>query len=137
MIVFFKTASEMYDFFMSEQYTKLRHKTSLLNETHSADDRDNKIKRASNRGNITFMTNSFGRGTDFAIFDDSVKKLGGLHVIQTFLSVDASEEVQIQGRTARQGEKGSYNLMIREDELESINLKAENIRLDRLEWEIA
>jgi len=58
------------------------------------------------------MTNSFGRGTDFILFDKSVSKLGGLHVIQTFLSIDASEEVQIQGRTARQGEKGSYKLII-------------------------
>lgn len=37
------------------------------------------------------MTNSFGRGTDFVLFDNTVSKLGGLHVIQTFLSVDASE----------------------------------------------
>ena len=47
------------------------------------------------------MRNEFGRGTDFVIFDQSVKRLGGLHVIQTFLSVENSEEVQIQGRTAR------------------------------------
>ena len=63
------------------------------------------------------MTNGFGRGTDFVVFDQSVKKLGGLHVIQTFLSVDHSEEVQIQGRTARQGEEGSYQLIIKENEL--------------------
>ena len=126
----------MYDFFMSPEYTNFRFKTSLLNETHSSEDRDSKIRRASNKGNISFMTNSFGRGTDFAIFDDSVKKLGGLHVIQTFLSVDASEEVQIQGRTARQGEKGSYKLMIRENELELVQLKPENTNVARLEDEI-
>ena len=115
----------------------MNHKTSLLNETHSTDDRDNKIKKASNRKNITFMTSSFGRGTDFVIYDDSVKKLGGLHVIQTFLSVDASEEVQIQGRTARQGEKGSYKLMIRESELELVKLKAESLNMKKIEEEIA
>ena len=122
----------MYDFFMLDEYKNLRIKTSLLNETHSTEDRDSKIKKASNKGNISFMTNSFGRGTDFAIFDDSVKKLGGLHVVQTFLSVDSSEEVQIQGRTARQGEKGSYKLMIRENELELVQLKAENINVVQL-----
>ena len=83
------------------------------------------------------MTSSFGRGTDFVIYDDSVKKLGGLHVIQTFLSVDASEEVQIQGRTARQGEKGSYKLMIRESELELVKLKAESLNMKKIEEEIA
>ncbi len=38
------------------------------------------------------MTNSFGRGTDFKIFDETLFKIGdgGLHVIQTFLSVDLS-----------------------------------------------
>ena len=60
------------------------------------------------------MTNSFGRGTDFKVTDKSIFEIGqgGLHVIQTFLSVDKSEEVQIQGRTARQGDPGSFSLII-------------------------
>lgn len=36
------------------------------------------------------MTRSFGRGTDFIAFDESIFKIqdhGGLHVIQTFLSL--------------------------------------------------
>jgi hypothetical protein len=42
----------------------------------------------------------------------------GLHVIQTFLSVDdESEETQIKGRTARQNCKGSYDCIISEGEL--------------------
>lgn len=35
------------------------------------------------------MTKSFGRGTDFIVFDESIYKIGdhgGLHVIQTFIS---------------------------------------------------
>lgn len=39
------------------------------------------------------MTKSFGRGTDFIVFDESIFKLGvngGLHVIQTFLSSENS-----------------------------------------------
>lgn len=104
-----------------------------MNETHSADDRNLKIKKAANKYNITLMTNSFGRGTDFILFDKTIAKMGGLHVIQTFLSVDASEEIQIQGRTARQGEKGSYKLIITSEELELLNLKGSklnNIQLD-------
>ena len=34
------------------------------------------------------MTNSFGRGTDFKIWDKDVIELGGMHVIQTFISLD-------------------------------------------------
>ena len=58
------------------------------------------------------MTSSFGRGTDFSSLNEG-DDYEGMHVIQAFLSVDHSEEVQIQGRTARQGAKGSYKLMIR------------------------
>jgi preprotein translocase subunit SecA len=54
------------------------------------------------------MTSSFGRGTDFMLYDDEINEAGGLHVIQCFLSLWESEEVQIKGRTARQSNKGSY-----------------------------
>jgi preprotein translocase subunit SecA len=66
------------------------------------------------------MTKSFGRGTDFIVFDESILSLGGhggLHVIQTFLSVEISEEIQIQGRTARQGDPGTYILIIKNTDL--------------------
>lgn len=48
------------------------------------------------------MDRNFGRGTDFICLDPDVNDAGGVVVIQTFLSEDLSEEVQIQGRTARQ-----------------------------------
>ena len=38
---------------------------------------------------------------------------------QTFLSEELSEEIQIQGRTARQGKRGTYQLVLLEPELES------------------
>jgi hypothetical protein len=34
------------------------------------------------------MTSSFGRGTDFIILSENIKKNGGLHVIQVFLTSD-------------------------------------------------
>ena len=45
-----------------------------------------------------------------------------MHVVQTFLSVELSEEVQIQGRTARQGKPGSYSLILLEDDLEPLGI---------------
>ena len=38
---------------------------------------------------------------------------------QTFLSEELSEEIQIQGRTARQGKQGSFQLVLLESDLES------------------
>jgi Mg-chelatase subunit ChlD len=43
---------------------------------------------------------------------------GGVHVIQTFFSVEKAEEVQIKGRTARQGKKGSYSVVLLKEEVE-------------------
>jgi preprotein translocase subunit SecA len=60
------------------------------------------------------MSSSFGRGTDFVIRNDKIKEKGGLHIIQAFLSLDESEEVQIKGRTARQNGQGSYDCVIEE-----------------------
>ena len=50
--------------------------------------------------------------------DETVQKNGGVHVIQAFFSDDPSEEIQIQGRTARQGKRGSYQLILLESDLE-------------------
>jgi preprotein translocase subunit SecA len=58
------------------------------------------------------MSRAFGRGTDFVILDENMKAKGGIHVIQTFLSLEESEEVQIKGRTARQDCNGSYDCII-------------------------
>ncbi len=50
------------------------------------------------------MTSSFGRGTDFVLFNKNIKDNGGLHIIQAFLTLDEAEEIQIKGRTARQAD---------------------------------
>lgn len=46
------------------------------------------------------------------------KKKGGVQIIQTFLSEECCEETQIQGRTARQGKNGSYQMVLLESDLE-------------------
>ena len=43
----------------------------------------------------------------------------GMLVVQTFLSTQKSEELQIQGRTARQGKKGSYCMILLESDLKT------------------
>ena len=71
------------------------------------------------------MTDSFGRGTDFQI-SDQASLLGGMHVIQTYLSEERAEEIQIQGRTARQSAKGSYLSLITTSDLETLELQEMN-----------
>jgi preprotein translocase subunit SecA len=58
------------------------------------------IRRATAAGQITLLTRAFGRGIDFMCRDSVVEANGGVHVLQTFLSEELSEEVQIMGRTA-------------------------------------
>jgi preprotein translocase subunit SecA len=58
------------------------------------------------------MTYYFSRGTDFILEDKSIIEAGGFHVIQTYISKDESDYVQVNGRTARQGKKGSYQMVL-------------------------
>jgi hypothetical protein len=48
---------------------------------------------------------------DFVVYDQKSKEKG-VAVIQTYLSEEISEEIQTMGRTARQGSKGTYQLII-------------------------
>lgn len=71
---------------------------------------------------MTLLTKAFGRGIDFVVVEKAVKDAGGVHVIQTFISAEESESLQIEGRTARQGEKGTFELIAKQGDLEEIGL---------------
>eukprot|EP01041_Mallomonas_annulata_P002329 gene2329-4529_t len=88
------------------------------------------VRRAVTAGSITLLTRIFGRGTDFICYDDNLIQNGGVHVIQTFVSIQLSEETQIMGRTARQGNKGSFSLILLDEELEKFGIQ--NIDIDRM-----
>ena len=90
----------------------------MLTERHSHKERDSEVKRATSSGRVTLLTRALGRGTDFICYDESVANNGGVHVLQTFLSEEISEERQIRGRTARQGQKGSYSMVLRNSDLQ-------------------
>ena len=83
----------------------------------NAGEKDFVISKAATAGQITVSTAGFGRGTDFFCKDKTVQQNGGVHIIQTFLSKEQSEEIQIQGRTARQGKKGSYQMILLDSDL--------------------
>ena len=80
----------------------------MITEEEDPSGKEAAFLRATESGAITLLIREYGRGTDFKCFDSKVLGAGGVHVIQAFFSVDIAEEMQIKGRTARQGAEGSY-----------------------------
>uniref|UniRef100_A0A6U5JQH3 VWFA domain-containing protein n=1 Tax=Calcidiscus leptoporus TaxID=127549 RepID=A0A6U5JQH3_9EUKA len=114
VLVFFRDAKEIEQFLDSSYFTKYRNEAQVLTELTASlpEDRERIIRETTRQGKITLASRMYGRGTDFKIYDDRMEKAGGLHVIQTFFSPDLSEEVQIMGRCARQGDEGSYSQVL-------------------------
>jgi preprotein translocase subunit SecA len=75
------------------------------------------VSAAGGPGNVTIATNMAGRGTDI-ILEEEVRKAGGLHVIATEMHSSKRIDRQLVGRSARQGDPGSYQFFLSlEDEL--------------------
>ena len=80
-----------------------------------------------------FCQENHFRSTQFSCFyafiqDHQRLQAGGVHVIQAFVSDDISEEIQIQGRTARQGKSGTYSLILAESEIVKLGLDAARVQ---------
>ena len=80
----------------------------IVTERLSSSDRKLFIKRASTPKKVSLFTRTFGRGTDFMVNNQDLITAGGILVVHCFYSEEASEEKQIQGRCARQGDPGTY-----------------------------
>jgi len=75
------------------------------------------VAAAGQAGRITVATNMAGRGTDIRL-DAAALRAGGLHVILTELHESRRIDRQLIGRGARQGDPGSFELVLSlEDEL--------------------
>jgi preprotein translocase subunit SecA len=101
--VFFTDEEELMKFYKSPILDDILSKVNYLTEEATSAEVTAIVKKATHSGKITLLTRAFSRGTDFIILDEIVKSNGGTCTIQTFVSESASEEIQIKGRSARQG----------------------------------
>ena len=75
------------------------------------------VARAGQKSAVTIATNMAGRGTDIKLGTD-VKDLGGLHIIGTERHESRRIDLQLRGRSGRQGDPGSSRFYLSlEDDL--------------------
>jgi preprotein translocase subunit SecA len=78
------------------------------------------IEQAGQPGRVTVATNMAGRGTDIHV-SEQVLQSGGLHIIATAKHSSSRIDRQLIGRTARQGQPGSFQFVLSlDDELFSV-----------------
>jgi hypothetical protein len=127
VLVFFDSETDLRGFRDSEYGTKA-FAVGLVDElTASTPNKPFYINKAKEAKKITLSTREFGRGIDFKSPSPEVDAKGGIHVVQTFLSEEPSEEVQIQGRTARMGKEGSYRLVLHGPSLSKFDIELKDI----------
>ena len=75
------------------------------------------VARAGERGGVTIATNMAGRGTDIKL-GDGVKEAGGLYIIGTERHESRRIDLQLRGRSGRQGDPGMSRFFLSlEDDL--------------------
>ncbi|MFT4414444.1 accessory Sec system translocase SecA2 [Fredinandcohnia humi] len=100
-----------------EQSEKLSKHLKAANIAHqilnakTEEDEANIISMAGQKGQVMLATNMAGRGTDI-LLGDGVKELGGLHIIGTEKHESARIDMQLRGRSGRQGDPGSTQFII-------------------------
>lgn len=109
VIVFFSNKFEIEQFRLSfeSQIVRLNEVTVETDD----DSRERYIIEAGVPRTVTLATRDMGLGLDYKT-TLSVEKNGGIHVIQTFFSLEENEETLIKRCTARKGNKGSYEVIV-------------------------
>ena len=121
VLVFFETQESLKAFYNSEAFKQYRQ-SGLVNimssETiTSAQERDSYINKATRAGVITLAVQEYGRGSDFIVSNLNVIANGGMGVIDGFMPETAADERQHRGRAARQGQEGSFSIVLKKSEI--------------------
>lgn len=91
------------------------------------------VARAGQRGAVTIATNMAGRGTDIKL-GEGMKELGGLHIIGTERHESRRIDLQLRGRSGRQGDPGSsvFFLSLEDDLMRLFNSERIASVMDKL-----
>ncbi|XP_052563013.1 protein translocase subunit SecA-like [Culex pipiens pallens] len=119
VLIFFFNGNLLEEF--RAQYCGQLDRLQVLTENTPATQQEHLINEAGIAKTVTLATRGMGRGVDYKS-SVAVEKSGGVHVIQTFFSLDVREETQIRGRTARKDNRGSYELIVYDVHLKAARL---------------
>jgi len=91
------------------------------------------VARAGQKGAVTIATNMAGRGTDIKL-GEGIKELGGLHIIGTERHESRRIDLQLRGRSGRQGDSGSsrFYLSLEDDLMRLFNSEKVASIMDRM-----
>ncbi|HIO35754.1 MAG TPA: preprotein translocase subunit SecA [Candidatus Marinimicrobia bacterium] len=91
------------------------------------------VTLAGNRGAVTIATNMAGRGTDIKL-GEGVVELGGLHIVGTERHESRRIDLQLRGRSGRQGDPGSsvFYLSLEDDLMRLFNSERIASIMDKL-----
>ena len=94
------------------------------------------VAQAGLKNAITIATNMAGRGTDIKL-GPGVEKLGGLHIIGTARHESRRIDLQLRGRSGRQGDSGSskFYISLEDDLMRLFNMDKLASYMDRLAME--
>ncbi len=94
----------------SEHLSRARIAHNVLSAKQDKQEAD-VVAQAGQPGRVTVATNMAGRGTDIKLHP-AVERAGGLHVILTEHYESARVDRQLAGRCARQGDPGSFEMLL-------------------------
>ncbi|MBL7052267.1 MAG: preprotein translocase subunit SecA [Candidatus Marinimicrobia bacterium] len=105
---------------VSETLSRMLKRTGIPHNVLNAKQHKREAEVVTNAGNIgavTIATNMAGRGTDIKL-EDGVVERGGLHIIGTERHESRRIDLQLRGRSGRQGDPGSSKFYLSlEDDL--------------------
>ena len=121
-LMFFEGSAELEAFYSSKEFSENRNgdikkKAKTLTAATEEKTRDALVMGAAASGQNTLAESAFARGTDFVCHDMELDKAGGLRLIAGYVPRTRADQCQLEGRTARQGMKGSCCWIVRESEL--------------------
>jgi len=91
--------------------SKKYDKNLIVCYTRNDNEEDKIVEKQILKGEIILATNLAGRGTDFKLGPE-IEQLGGMFVCIGFLPLNVRVEEQAFGRTAREGKRGTAQLII-------------------------